>query len=79
MSISAVAHDPSARFAGTSPRKAWGGTMGQGGIIMRSITAFLGVLALIVAGTLIDPFAPAGLTEADWTECGDERPARIPA
>lgn len=37
------------------------------------------LLALIVAGTLIDPFAPAGLTEADWTECGDERPARIPA
>ncbi|MBB6464621.1 2-polyprenyl-6-methoxyphenol hydroxylase-like FAD-dependent oxidoreductase [Aminobacter lissarensis] len=37
------------------------------------------LLASIVAGTLIDPFAPAGLKEADWTERGEERPVRIPA
>ncbi|MBT1156167.1 FAD-dependent monooxygenase [Aminobacter anthyllidis] len=37
------------------------------------------LLAAIVAGTLIDPFAPAGLKEADWTERGEERSARIPA
>ncbi|WP_395450895.1 FAD-dependent oxidoreductase [Aminobacter sp. UC22_36] len=37
------------------------------------------LLASIVAGTLIDPFASAGLTEADWTAQGEERPARIPA
>lgn len=37
------------------------------------------LLASIVAGTLIDPFASAGLKEADWTEHGEERPVRIPA
>ncbi|GAA4116418.1 FAD-dependent oxidoreductase [Aminobacter aganoensis] len=37
------------------------------------------LLASIVAGTLIDPFAPAGLEEADWTSRSDEGAARIPA
>jgi hypothetical protein len=27
-----------------------------------------GLLASIVAGTLIDPFGPAGLTECNWQE-----------
>src|SRR5262245_12905330 len=30
MGISTDAYDPSARYAGTSPRKAWGGTMLDG-------------------------------------------------
>lgn len=37
------------------------------------------LLASIVAGTLIDPFAPAGLKEADWTSRFEERAVRIPA
>jgi len=35
------------------------------------------LLASIVAGTLIDPFGPAGLKEADWSERDEERPVRI--
>ncbi|WP_406872113.1 NAD(P)/FAD-dependent oxidoreductase [Aminobacter sp. P9b] len=37
------------------------------------------LLASIVAGTLIDPFGPAGLKETDWMNSGEERAVRIPA